>query len=237
MVLENINARYYKHFKKVETMNNNIFFHIKQLIRYIKQGFFPITGKKNKVLISKGGRLYLTRKRIIGNNNLLSLGKGSVVSKSLINIIGNNNQLIIKDNCRILQNSDISIYGDYNTIIIGDNTSFNHHTHIMAQEKNALIEIGEDCMFSNNIIIRNSDSHSILSLETNERINAPADIKIGSHVWVAAKSTILKGVKIGKGSVIGYQSIVTKDIPENVLAVGSPAKVVKVNISWNRKLL
>ncbi|MBQ9598477.1 MAG: sugar O-acetyltransferase, partial [Clostridia bacterium] len=55
----------------------------------------------------------------------------------------------------------------------------------------------------------------------------PSPVKIGSNVWIGAGSTILPGVTIGDNSVIGAGSVVTKDIPENVVAVGSPARVIK----------
>jgi acetyltransferase-like isoleucine patch superfamily enzyme len=52
-------------------------------------------------------------------------------------------------------------------------------------------------------------------------------IKVGDDVWIGGNSVILPGVTIGKGAVIGAGSVVTKDIPENAIAVGNPAKVVK----------
>ena len=52
-------------------------------------------------------------------------------------------------------------------------------------------------------------------------------INIGDNVWLGANVTVLPGVTIGKNSVIGAGSIVTKDIPENVVAVGNPCKVVR----------
>lgn len=55
----------------------------------------------------------------------------------------------------------------------------------------------------------------------------PKSIKIGKNVWIGSNSTILPGVSIGDYSVIGAGSVVTKDIPKNVVAVGNPAKVIK----------
>ena len=55
----------------------------------------------------------------------------------------------------------------------------------------------------------------------------PAPVKIGSRVWIGAGAIILPGVTIGDNSVIGAGSVVTKDIPDNAVAVGSPARVVK----------
>lgn len=52
-------------------------------------------------------------------------------------------------------------------------------------------------------------------------------IQIGNNVWIGANSTILPGVTIGNNVVIGANSVVTKDIPNNVVALGNPCKVVK----------
>jgi len=53
------------------------------------------------------------------------------------------------------------------------------------------------------------------------------EIKIGNNVWIGGGAIICPGVKIGSNTTIGAGSVVTKDIPENVLAVGNPCKVIK----------
>jgi len=51
---------------------------------------------------------------------------------------------------------------------------------------------------------------------------------IGDDVWLGYGVVVLDGVKIGSGAVIGANSVVTKDVPENAVAVGSPAKVIRM---------
>ena len=92
-------------------------------------------------------------------------------------------------------------------------------------------------MFSNNIVVRTSDSHPIYRIDDNQRINPAKSVTIGNHVWVAPNTKIMKGVNIENGSIIGSDTIVTKVIPENSLAVGHPARVVKSNIKWTRENL
>ena len=70
-------------------------------------------------------------------------------------------------------------------------------------------------MLSNNIIIRTSDSHPIFNQTTGERINHAKDVIIGNNVWIAAHATIMKGVHIGDGSIVGFGSVVTIDVAEN----------------------
>jgi acetyltransferase-like isoleucine patch superfamily enzyme len=64
-----------------------------------------------------------------------------------------------------------------------------------------------------------------------KRINYARDINIGKHVWIGAYVNILKGVTIGDNSIIGIRSIVTKNIPQNCIALGVPAKVIRENVT------
>ena len=65
------------------------------------------------------------------------------------------------------------------------------------------------------------------ALAPHDRRNLYAPIHIGKNVWIGSNATILQGVTIGDGSVIGAGSVVTKSIPENSVAVGVPAKVIR----------
>nr|WP_308757664.1 acyltransferase [uncultured Bacteroides sp.] len=91
-------------------------------------------------------------------------------------------------------------------------------------------------MLSNNIIIRTSDSHPIYN-NLNERINTAKSILVGKHVWICPHSTILKGTKIGDGAIIASNTVVTKNVLNNTLVAGLPAKMVKKDIYWSRERL
>ncbi|MDE7464023.1 MAG: sugar O-acetyltransferase, partial [Clostridiales bacterium] len=52
-------------------------------------------------------------------------------------------------------------------------------------------------------------------------------IKIGNNVWIGAHATILAGVTIGNGAVVAAGAVVTKDVPENAVVGGVPAKIIK----------
>lgn len=61
----------------------------------------------------------------------------------------------------------------------------------------------------------------------------PKSIKIGRNVWIGSNSTILPGVTVGDNAVIGAGSVVTRDVPENMVAAGNPAKVIKCIFEGN----
>jgi len=89
------------------------------------------------------------------------------------------------------------------------------------------VTIGEDVAIAEDVMIRDSDNHEICG-----RPYPSAPIVIGNHVWIGMRCTILKGVTIGRGSIIAAGSVVTKDIPPNSLAAGVPAIVRRSGVDW-----
>ena len=86
------------------------------------------------------------------------------------------------------------------------------------------IVIGNGALIGHNVLIATLNH----DMDPAKRADMhPAAVTIGKKVWVGANCTILPGVTIGDGAVIAAASVVTKDVPENSLAVGSPAKVVR----------
>ena len=68
--------------------------------------------------------------------------------------------------------------------------------------------------------------------QRNKGLEFAKPITVGNNVWFGGNVTVLAGVTIGNGVVIGAGSVVTKDVPDNVIIVGNPAKIVK-NIGKN----
>lgn len=90
-----------------------------------------------------------------------------------------------------------------------------------------LLEIGNNVLLHKNLTILSHDYASRVFVNLyHEFIPSHGKITIGNNVWFGEKCTVLKGVKIGDNCIIGYGSVVIKDIPANSVAVGCPAKVI-----------
>ncbi|KRN28129.1 galactoside O-acetyltransferase [Lactobacillus selangorensis] len=96
----------------------------------------------------------------------------------------------------------------------------------MTMVDDAPIYIGDDCMFGPNVVIATS-GHPVLPVLRKHGYVYNFPVTIGNNVWVGAGVQILPGVTIGENTVIGAGSVVTHDIPANVVAFGSPCKVAR----------
>lgn len=167
--------------------------------------------KKNNVSINKEGRLYLG-----------STFQGCGFFDSF---------LVLKENSNLIINGSFTIYSGFRisvnknaTLEIGSGY-INYGANIACFEH---IKIGKNVVISENVTIRDSDNHFL----DQPNFNMTAPIEIGDNVWIGLNATILKGVKVGNGSVIGAGAVVTKDVPENCLVAGVPAKVIRNNVKW-----
>jgi acetyltransferase-like isoleucine patch superfamily enzyme len=82
------------------------------------------------------------------------------------------------------------------------------------------IKIGNNVLIGANSSIIDGDGHFELGK------TEPKSVLINDNVWIGANCTILKGVEIGKNSIIGANSLVITSIPENVVALGNPCRVI-----------
>ena len=90
----------------------------------------------------------------------------------------------------------------------------------------AYVTIGDDCFIGPNVSIYTA-CHSTNPIERNSRNEWALPVTIGNNVWIGGSVTILPGVTIGDNVTIGAGSVVVKDIPSNVIAVGNPCRVIK----------
>ena len=115
----------------------------------------------------------------------------------------------------------LAVFEGLGRIHIGDYCIVNPGVRISSASS---VEIGQGCMLAMNCYLSDADWHDI-----HHRIFAPgrtAPIVLGNNVWIGDSALVSKGVTIGENSVVGASSVVTKDVPANVVVAGNPAKVV-----------
>ena len=92
---------------------------------------------------------------------------------------------------------------------------------------------GNDVLLGWNVVARDSDGHMIIHNGVSGEVSRP--IVVGNHTWICSETHLLKGAGIGNDCVLGYRSTLTKNFArDNVLAVGTPARIVKECIRWER---
>ena len=118
---------------------------------------------------------------------------------------------------------DIEVKGH---LTIGARNYFNKNVKIVCFDK---ISIGDDCLIADSVHIydhdhRYEDTTKLIS----DQGYVMAPVVIGNNVWLGAKVTVLKGATIGDGTIVGANSVVTRDLPANLICAGIPAKVIKM---------
>lgn len=110
------------------------------------------------------------------------------------------------------------------TITVGSHVRLNTGTMIVASTE---VTIGNDCLIGEYVSIRDGNHGTKMGQAMRLQEEDRAPIHIGDDVWLGRGVVVLKGVTIGGGAIVAANSVVTKDIPENTIAAGSPAVVIK----------
>ena len=142
--------------------------------------------------------------------------------------------------CRI---SSKALILDKKKLKIGDNVWINHYARI---DTTSGVEIGEGCQIGYGACILSHSSHNAIRLLGTHYMEIPImdragyifkPVKIGKYTFVGGGSCIMPGVTIGKGCVIGVNSVVTHDIPDYSIAMGNPARVAGSTLDTDREFL
>ena len=116
------------------------------------------------------------------------------------------------------------------TLSIGKNVQINDSCHIAALDS---ISIGDNVLIASQVYISDHDHGGVSKVELEvlpkDRPLIFSPVIIEDNVWIGEKVVILKGVRIGKGAVIGAGAVVTRDVPAYSVAVGIPARVIKIS--------
>lgn len=109
-------------------------------------------------------------------------------------------------------------------IILGDNIKINNCLTIICDS--TTIEIGSNVYIGHSVEIIDSDFHALNPLERSGNTFRAASVKIGNHVFIGSRVTILKGVTLGDNCVVAHSAVVTKSFPDNSIIGGNPAKLI-----------
>lgn len=130
-------------------------------------------------------------------------------------------------NCRI------EIFGETAILKLGKNCHLGDNVHLVASRS---VVIGDNLLCASKVFISDT-SHGDYSSDQKTTSSPKADpntrplfsksIEIGNNVWIGENVVVLAGAKIGDGCIIGSNAVVTKEIPDNCIAAGIPAKPIK----------
>lgn len=143
-------------------------------------------------------------------------------------------RLLLESNILICSGTYISIWPG-KTLEIGENTIIGHECYLNTKSG---LKIGKNCIVGQGTRIMDYDGHPIFHLDSKTPLDryggATAPITIDDNVWIGFGVVIMKGVKIGTGSIIATNSWVTQDIKPNSFVAGSPARLIQENVSWKQ---
>ena len=166
---------------------------------------------------------------------LKSYGKGVYFSQSLV-YMGLNN-VSIGNNFRAGKRLKLRTFNCWKekvytpSIVIGDNVNIETDCHISAINK---VSIGNNVLIASFVYISDHTHGNVNDLGTpllpplERPLYSKGPVIIEDDVWLGEKVSVMAGVHIGRGAIIGANSVVTKDIPAYAIAVGSPSKVIKM---------
>ena len=118
-------------------------------------------------------------------------------------------------------------YTDFGkNVTVGKNVFINACCHF---QDHGGVSLGDGCQIGHNVVFATLN-HGLAPED--RQTTYPAPITLGKNVWVGSNSTILQGVTIGDNAVIAAGAVVTKDVPENTIVGGVPARIIRKIIDW-----
>ncbi len=125
----------------------------------------------------------------------------------------------VGDDFKVWSGHRTTLISGWGKLRFGDRVFVNVGTTIIAVEE---IVVGDDVAFANDVYVMDSDSHGVEG-----RPHRQAPVRIGDGCWIGARAMILPGVTIGKRVLVAAGAVVTRDVPDDSLVAGNPARVVR----------
>jgi acetyltransferase-like isoleucine patch superfamily enzyme len=180
-------------------------------------------------------------KKIVGKYIKREFDRGALLSGEIevtirANLFNHGSKANVKLGKHVVIDGTLECY-ERGMLLVGD-YSFVGRARIFAAHK---VDIGIGVLISDNVIILDSDLHSLSASKRfaeavawskgkfpNVYDGIPGEpVIISDHVWIGANSVILKGVTIGEGAIVGAGSVVTKDVPPYTIVAGNPARIIR----------
>ena len=100
------------------------------------------------------------------------------------------------------------------------------------------VRIGEQCVIADRAMFIDFD-HGVVEVERPIRLQGiyKRDVEVGSNVWIGYGACVLRGVSVGDNSIVGTNSVVTKDVPANAVVAGIPARIIRMREAPERAAL
>ncbi|WP_163393933.1 acyltransferase [Flavobacterium limi] len=205
---------------------------MKSVKKYLNDFLYKVHEKNDAIL-----KLKQQKEIDYLNNNSAVIGNNSRIfsEAKIYNNLADKTKIILGDYCDV--KGELLIFAHGGEINIGDYSFIGERTKIWSAKK---ISIGNRVLISHNVNIHDNNSHPLESQLRHEDFKHiisnglqkenyldEKEIIIEDDVWIGFNSTILKGVRIGKGAIIGANTIITKDIPEFAVCIGNPMKIIK----------
>lgn len=153
-------------------------------------------------------------RKILQRLNMIDRSDFDEISKIVKELLGKSKNAFINP----------PFYCDYGSHIeVGKNFFANYNCTIIDVAK---VKIGDNCQMAPNVAIYTA-GHPVHPVSRNSMYEYGIEVTIGDNVWIGGNTIILPGVNIGNNTVIGAGSVVTKDIPDWVIAAGNPCKVIR----------
>lgn len=213
-----------------------IIYHIKQIVRVLIKIIFYIISKiytyKLSVCIRRVTTLFYT---MWIRNFIKELGDGSSIAYPCSLQGGGQKCIVIGSNTVIQSHCILGCWTEYGgqhffaSIMIGNNCSIGEYNQITSCNK---VLIGDGLLTGRYVYI-GDNNHGGLSQEEagippiKRNLLSKGEVNIGNNVWIGDKATILANVHIGNNVIVAANSVVTKDVPDNCIVAGVPAKIIK----------
>ncbi len=187
----------------------------------------PIVVSRKTILSSLSGTASVTKIK----PGIIRIGFGTVdmidykYHRTILHVTGH---ISFDGKCNIGKGSRIMVDGELN---LGQDFRISADSTIICNKN---ITIGDFSTIAWETLLMDTDQHAIYDSD-GQTINPDEAVSIGNRVWIGARSVILKGSLIANGSIVGANSTITKKYhDEKVIIAGSPTKIIKRDITWQR---